>query len=257
MMNLPEHSDDNLPILRAADMLAYRWRAGRAPKGPPPQTVIVCYQRDPLAALLKRYRAARVDGFLGELHVLKTKRNSIGVLHSLGPGAPIVAATVEELIAFGVKQFISIGLAGSLQPDLFPGDVVICDSAIRDEGTSSHYLPPARSVEADPALAQQINDALSRQGIMHTIGSSWTTDAPYRETRREVEAYRAAGVKTVEMEAAALFAVGQRLNVQTAAVLVIGDRLADLTWQPAADPRPLRHSLSRVIEAVVDWLSRE
>ncbi len=257
MLNLPDHSDDNTPIFSAADMLAYRWRAGRAPKGPPPQTIIVCYQRDPIAALLKRYRAARVAGFLGELHVLKTNRRSIGVLHSIGPGAPIVAATVEELIAFGVKQFISIGLAGGLQPDLFPGDVVICDRAIRDEGTSPHYLPPARSVEADLALTQRLGAALSMHGIAHTIGSSWTTDAPYRETRREVEAYRADGVKTVEMEAAALFAVGQSLNVQAAAALVIGDRLADLTWQPAADPRPLRHSLSRVIEATVDWLSRE
>ena len=257
LMNLPDHSDDNLPILSAADMLAYRWRAGRAPKSPPPQTVIVCYQRDPIATLLKRYRTTRVEGFLGELRVLKTKRNAIGVLHSIGPGAPIVAATVEELIAFGVKQFIAIGLAGSLQPDLFPGDVVICDRALRDEGTSPHYLPPARSVEADPVSTQRLSEALSRHGIAHTIGSSWTTDAPYRETRHEVEAYRADGVKTVEMEAAALFAVGQSLNVQAAAVLVIGDRLADLSWQPAADPQPLRHSLSRVIEATVDWLSRE
>ncbi len=110
---------------------------------------------------------------------------------------------VEELIAFGVQRFVSIGLAGGLQSDLHPGDIVIADRALRDEGTSYHYLPPARSVEADPALVQQISAALSAQHVVHSIGASWTTDAPYRETRRKVETYRAEGVKTVEMEAAA------------------------------------------------------
>jgi uridine phosphorylase len=109
---------------------------------------------------------------------------------------------------------------------------------LRDEGTSYHYLPPARSVEADSTLVQQISEAFAAQHIDHVRGTSWTTDAPYRETRRKVEAYRGEGVKAVEMEAAALFAVGQRLNVPTAAVLVIGDRLADHVWQPPIDPRP-------------------
>ena len=94
--------------------------------------------------------------------------------------------------------------------------------------------------------------ALSARGIAHSIGASWTTDAPYREMRRTAEAYRAEGVKTVEMEAAALFAVGQHLNVSAAAVFVIGDRLADLTWQPPLDPRWLRQRLNVVAEAIVE-----
>jgi purine-nucleoside phosphorylase len=103
-------------------------------------------------------------------------------------------------------------------------------------------------------LVQQIDMALSARGIAHSIGASWTTDAPYRETRRAVETYRAEGVKTVEMEAAALFAVGQRLNAPAAAVCVIGDRLADRMWQPVDDPRVLRQSLSAVAEAIIEML---
>ncbi len=255
MLNLPDHSDHDAPIFTAADMLAYRWRIGHAPKIPPPQTIIVCYQRDPIMALLERQRAAQADGFSGELSVLKTRDHPIGLLHPAGPGAPIVALAIEELIAFGVQRFISIGLAGGLPSDLHSGDTVICDRALRDEGTSHHYLPPARSVDADSALVQQIHATLSARGIAHSIGASWTTDAPYRETRREVETYRAEGVKTVEMEAAALFAVGQRLKVSTAAVFVISDRLADLTWQPPLDLRWLRQRLSAVTEAIVDSLS--
>jgi len=128
---------------------------------------------------------------------------------------------------------------------------------LRDEGPSYHYLPPARSVEAEPALAQHIDTALSARSLAPVSGVTWTTDAPYRETRRQVEAYRAEGVKTVEMEAAALFAVGQRLGVPTAAVFVIGDRLADLIWQPPADLRILQHSLRTVAEAIAASLGEE
>lgn len=253
MLNLPERADDDAPIFTAAEMLAQRWRMSRAPKtSVPPHTVIICYQRDSIAALLKRRRAVKVAGFFGELHVFKTRAQPIGVLQPVGPGAPIMAAAVEELIAFGVQCFISIGVAGGLQSDLHSGDIVICDRALRDEGTSYHYLPPARSVEANSTLVQQISKALAAQHIAHSQGTSWTTDAPYRETRRKVEAYRAEGVKTVEMEAAALFAVGQRLNVPTAAVLVIGDRLADLAWQLPLDTRSLRQSLGAVAEAVME-----
>lgn len=254
MLNLPEHADDDAPIFTAAEMLAQRWRTGHAPKVSLLHTVIICYQRDPIAALLKRHRAAKVDGFFGDLRVLKTRGHPIGMLQPVGPGAPIVAAAVEELIAFGAQRFISIGVAGGLQPDLHSGDIVICDRALRDEGTSYHYLPPARSVEANPMLVQQISEAFAARHIDHSRGTSWTTDAPYREMRRKVEAYRGEGVKTVEMEAAALFAVGQHLNVPTAAVLVIGDRLADLAWQPSIDPQPLRHSLTTVAQTIVEWL---
>ena len=255
MLKVPEPADDDAPIFTAADMLAQRWRTSRAPKILPPHTVIIAYQRDAIATLFKHHRHTKIDGFFGEFHVLKMHDHSIGLLHPVGPGAPIVAAAMEELIAFGVQRFIAIGLAGGLQPDLQPGDVAICDRALRDEGTSYHYLPPARSVDANSALVQQISAAFDARQIAHLIGASWTTDAPYRETRHKVEAYRAEGVKTVEMEAAALFAVGQRLNVPTAAVLVIGDRLADLKWQPPIDPRPLRHSLARVAKAISEWIS--
>jgi uridine phosphorylase len=257
MLPLPEHAPEDESILTAADLLAQRWRGGHAPKVPPPQMVLVGYQRAAIAALLKRYRHTQVAGFFGEFHLLRMRGQPMGVLHPVGPGAPIVAAALEELIAFGVQRFVSIGLAGSLQFDLHSGDVVIADRALRDEGTSYHYLPPARSVDADPALVQQISAALSAQQVVHSIGASWTTDAPYRETRREVVAYRAEGVKAVEMEAAALFAVGQRLGVATAAVFVIGDRLADLSWQPPTDPRVLQHSLKTVAEVIAASLSEE
>jgi len=257
MLNLPEHALEDEPIFTAGDLLAQRWGRGGAPKVPPPHTVIMCYQRPAIAALLKRHRHTKVAGFFGDLQLLKTRGQPIGVLQPAGPGAPLAAAVLEELIAFGVRRFVSLGLAGGLSSELHAGDVVIADRALRDEGTSYHYLPPARSVEANPVLVQHISAALSAHRVVHSIGASWTTDAPYRETRRQVEAQRAEGMKTVEMEAAAVFAAGQRLGVPTAAVFVIGDRLADLVWQPPADPRVLERRLKAVAEVIAAALSEE
>jgi uridine phosphorylase len=257
MLDLPEHILEDEPIFTARDLLVQRWGRKGVPNVLPPRTVIVCYQRPAIAALLKRYPHTKVSGFFGDLQLLKTRGQPVGVLQPFGPGAPIAAAVLEELSAFGARRFVSLGLAGSLSSDLHAGDVVIADRALRDEGTSYHYLPPARSVEANPEWVQHISVALSARHIVHSISASWTTDAPYRETRRQVEARRAEGVKTVEMEAAAVFAVGQHLGVTTAAVFVIGDRLADLVWQPASDPRMLERSLKAVAEAIVIALCEE
>ncbi len=258
MLNWPgSAAEDDAPFISTADLLAWRWRQGRTPKDTPPQAVIIAHQQEPIGALLKHHRARKIEGFFGDLRMLTTSSQPIGVLHPAGPGAPVMAAVLEELIAFGVARFVAIGLAGGLQPDLFPGDIVVCDRALRDEGTSYHYLPPARTVEPHPALVQQIAAAFLARGISHSIGTTWTTDAVYRETRRAVDACRAEGVKTVEMEAAALFAVGERLKVPTAAIFVISDRLIDRTWQPVEDMRLLRHRASTIMEALVDMLSME
>jgi hypothetical protein len=153
MLNLPEHAPEDEPIFSAAELLAQRWSRGGAPKVLPPHTIIIGYQRAAIDALLKRYRHVKVAGFFGDVQLLKTRGQPLGVLQPVGPGAPIVAAALEELIAFGVRRFVSIGLAGGLSSDLRAGDVVIADRALRDEGTSYHYLPPAPSVEADRAGA--------------------------------------------------------------------------------------------------------
>ena len=198
--------ESDVPIMTARDLLAYRWRQTGAPHIDAPPAVIVCYQREPLAQLIKHQRATRVNGFFGEFHVIKIGPSSIGVIQPIGPGAPIAAMVLEELIAFGVKRFISIGLAGGLQFDLRAGDVVVCAHALRDEGTSGHYLPAAPSIDADSDLAQQLSADLSQRDVTHQIGASWTTDAPLRETRGKVQKQRDAGVLTVEMEAAAFLA---------------------------------------------------
>jgi uridine phosphorylase len=168
-------------------------------------------------------------------------------LGAFGVGAPATAVAVEQLAARGVQRIVAVGLAGGLTTNLPAGAVVLAHKALRDEGTSYHYLPAERYAHADIDLTEVLSVALADFAIPNGIGATWTTDAPLRETAEEVAAYTAEGVLTVEMEAAALFAVGQALGVQTAAVLIVSDTLHSGRWQAS----PPNLSLLRRVWAIV------
>lgn len=147
-----------------------------------------------------------------------------------GVGAPLAGGFLEELIALGCTTFIACGGAGSLHADLTLGHVVVPTSAVRDEGTSYHYLPPSREVSADPAGVKAIQTILDQHTIPYVSGKTWTTDAPYRETPALVQHRRAENCLTVEMEAAAFFAIAQFRQVSFAQLLYAGDDLSSDTW---------------------------
>jgi uridine phosphorylase len=131
----------------------------------------------------------------------------------------------------------------------------VCERAIRDEGVSRHYVAPAEYAAADETLTQNLFQALTAAGQAVAYGSSWTTDAPYRELRSIVERRRRAGVKTVEMEAAALFAAGQHLGLRVAAAFAIADRLASTEsgpkWSLEFDSRKTDRGLEALFTAAV------
>jgi uridine phosphorylase len=147
-----------------------------------------------------------------------------------GVGAPLAAGFLEEVIAMGGRKFVACGGAGALVPGLDLGHPVVVDGAVRDEGTSHHYAPPARVIDADPQAVAVLRDTLARHDVAHTVGRTWTTDALYRETRTRVERRVAEGCVTVEMEAAALFAVARYRDVTLGQLLIAGDTLAGETW---------------------------
>ena len=142
------------------------------------------------------------------------------------------ADVLEEFIAFGVSRFLSVGTAGSLQHHIGIGDLVVCDRAIRDEGLSHHYVAPGKYAHASPDLTARLVRALDNDGQSFVVGTSWTIDAPYRETKAEVSDYQQEGVACVEMEAAALFTVAHYRGVEMGAMFTISDSLASLEWHP-------------------------
>jgi len=147
-------------------------------------------------------------------------------------GAPAAAARLEHMIALGCRKFIACGGAGVLDSAINVGDIVVPASAVRDEGTSFHYLRAAREVAPTPRALAAIEAVLRENNHAYVRGKTWTTDAVYRETRARMYQRRREGCVVVEMEAAAFFGVARFRRVECAQILYGGDSLAGRRWNP-------------------------
>ncbi|HEX8997260.1 MAG TPA: nucleoside phosphorylase [Ktedonobacterales bacterium] len=171
-------------------------------------------------------------------------------LRKLGIGAPAAVATLEELIALGVRDILIVGTGGSLHPGLPIGSFIVPTGAIREDGTSFHYAPAGAELAPDPALAQALAEAVVALGGVVTFGSVWTTDAPYRETQSKIAAYSALGALAVEMEAAALFALAQHRGVRLGLLLAVSDELFH-EWRPGFHHAELRAAQKVMAQAAL------
>jgi uridine phosphorylase len=196
-----------------------------------PPRFLLLWNSKVAARLVRRFRGRRVVG-LSDSHLFPRDAPAVGLSLPRGVGGPSAVILSEELAALGTKEFIGVGYAGSLSPDLRLGDVVLCDEAIRDEGTSHHYAHPSIRATSSIGLRRQIAQTLTAANIPFRTGLGWTTDAPYRETRVELRHYRRLGVLTVDMEAAALFIFARHRGVRAASVFVVSDVLTEVGWEP-------------------------
>ncbi|HLW75881.1 MAG TPA: nucleoside phosphorylase, partial [Bryobacteraceae bacterium] len=190
---------------------------------------VVCFFQDVIEDL--RTQGARVASLQSSeigthpIYEIEHEGRRLAFFHP-GVGAPLGAALLEEVIALGCNKFIACGGAGVLEKGLPAGHIMIPSSAVRDEGTSYHYLPPSREAFPSPNARAAIERTLQAARHHYTVGKTWTTDAFYRETRARVDARKAEGCLTVEMEAAAFFAVAQFRRVEFAQILYAGDDLS-------------------------------
>lgn len=163
------------------------------------------------------------------LYVHEVQGQPVALFHA-GVGAPLAAGLLEEVIALGCRRFVVCGGAGVLNRSLARGHLVVPVAAVRDEGTSYHYLPPDRDAFPSPAALAAIEQVLQRRNVEYMTGKTWTTDAYYRETRGRMVRRVADGCLTVEMEAAALFAVAEFRGVHLGQILYSGDNLDADEW---------------------------
>ena len=195
---------------------------------------VLCFVQDVIAGLVERHGGRIVDHVVSEIgrnpiYEIDHGGRRLVVMHP-GVGAPLAAGFLEELIARGCRTFVACGGAGVLVPDVAVGHVIVPTAAVRDEGTSYHYLPASRTVEPSSLAVDAIVATAERHGVPHVRGSTWTIDAFYRETRGKVDARVREGCLTVEMEAAAFFAVAAFRGVTFGQVLYAGDDLSGDAW---------------------------
>lgn len=199
-----------------------------------PIRCVLCFFQEAIRAVCGDGKAQVIHHLGSEIghnpvYLLEQNGQQLAVVHP-GVGAPLAAACLEELIALGCKQFTACGGAGVLDRDLALGHVVIPVSAVRDEGTSYHYLPPSREVAAHPEGVAALEKMLQMHQVPYVLGKTWTTDGIYRETPAKIQHRREEGCLTVEMEAAAFFAVAVFRHVTFAQILYSGDDLSGDAW---------------------------
>ena len=201
---------------------------------PIPELAVGCFFRDVVDEIVRRDNLvplATQQSEMGQhpIYEIPYRRQRLAVFHA-GAGAPMSAGLLEGVIAHGARVVVVCGGAGVLDPAIPLGQIIVPTAAIRDEGTSYHYLPPSREVAANPRGVEILRELLDSQGTPYRLGKTWTTDALFRETRSKIEARRAEGAITVEMEAAALFAIGEFRHVLVSQLLYAGDSVGGEAW---------------------------
>lgn len=199
-----------------------------------PEKAVICFFNDVIERLYNEGRLKLVTNLRSEMglhpiYEMKYNDRSIVVFHPC-IGAPHAAGMLEEVIALGGKKFIACGGAGVLDKSVTVGHIIIPVSAVRDEGTSYHYLPPSREVQVDQKAVEAIEKVLLKNKCKYLKAKTWTTDAFYRETIDKVKTRKAEGCLTVEMECSALCAVAQFRNVIFGQILYGGDDVSCEEW---------------------------
>lgn len=168
---------------------------------------------------------------LGKHPVYRVNINgkSIAVAHP-GLGAPLAVGFTEEIIAKGASKIIVTGTCGVLDVTIQRGTPILVTSSLRDEGTSFHYQPASRFIQADPLATECIRSELTAAELPYREVWSWTTDALYRETCTRIQRRQEEGCKVVEMETSALFALGLFRKVSIGALLWAADDVTGASW---------------------------
>ncbi len=193
-------------------------REARRQKGrggqPVPEVCVLDPDGDMVRQLRAQGRAERHDGWVcyhTELYAFEHDGLSIGIV-GCAVGSSFAVLVAEELFVSGCKLLVSITSSGQITPTGNDRCFILIDRALRDEGTSYHYLPPADYSTAPSALVSKLDGAFDHLPVPVLQGPTWTTDAPFRETRAAIDAMARRGLLAVEMEAAALYAFATARN---------------------------------------------
>ncbi len=196
-----------------------------------PEKAVYGFLGDVIDEYADRQKLAPVAHFISAtkkypVYVTTYKGEQICVCQAPVGAAPSVQI-LDWLIGYGVKKVISAGSCGALV-DLPENMFLVPTRALRDEGTSYHYLPPSRYVEMNPNVLQAIERAMNRRNLNYVECTAWTTDGFYRETKEMIEYRKEEGCSVVEMECSALAACAEFRGIEFGQILFTADTLANV-----------------------------
>lgn len=202
---------DEPSVFLPENLLREARRQKRLPDADVPEICILDPDGDLQSALRSDGRAKPFAGWAcyhTELDVFAWSDQTFGIV-GRAVGAPFAVLVAEQLFASGCRLLVSVTSAGQIAATGPTNYFVLIDEALRDEGTSHHYIAASATAKADPRLADAAFAELGSGPVAIRRGLVWTTDAPYRETEQAIAEARDAGAIAVEMEAAALYAFAE------------------------------------------------
>ena len=209
------------PSAFTAETLLEAVRAERnLPRDPVPEVCVLEFDGDLTDWLVATGRAKRWHSwacFHTSMETVEADGDNFGLI-ARTIGGPYAVLVAEQLAASGARVILGLTSAGRVSPGLRIPSLVLPAKALRDEGTSYHYLPAAETVDGDAGLTAVLQEELSGLGLPVVTGTVWSTDAPYRETSEQLERHARNGILAVEMQAASLFAFAAARQVRCGVV---------------------------------------
>jgi uridine phosphorylase len=215
-------------VLTPENLMREARRQRQLPDMPVPTVCLLDPDGDVVHHLAGSGAALRHEGWAcyhSELWVTDLGGLDVGIV-PCAVGGPYAVLVAEQLFASGCTLLISVTSAGVITPLAAPPYFVVIERAWRDEGTSGHYLPPSEWADLDPELSEALIGAFDELDEPVHRGTSWTTDAPFRETASAIESAAAAGAHAVEMEAASLYAYATATRKRVVCVAHVTNTMA-------------------------------
>ena len=202
---------------------------------------VVCVPYDPAPGILLAHikKGAVMERRIGGSLLFELPRTA--ALYAC-LGAPAAVASLEPLIASGVRKILLLSFCGSLNPKFRIGDIISVSAAASDEGTSGRYLRDRTLFRPSPALRKTTESRLMSLGLAPVRARAVSTDAPYRETAAWLRAMQKKRLDVVDMEASAVFALAEYHGAEAAALFIVSDELFSGSWSvaPSRDMQALR-----------------
>lgn len=199
-----------------------------------PKIGITCFSKN----LMDRYveifngeKIAEISNANGRVPVYKIIYKGVEVALFMSiVGAPACTVEYEEILAMGLEKLIMFGTCGVLDRNIEDLAIIIPTSAIRDEGTSYHYMKSSEEIEVNKKYISEFIEVLNNNNVSYVKGKAWTTDAPYRETRAKVLRRKEQGCICVDMECSAMNAVAKFRDKELFQFFYAADNLDSAKW---------------------------
>lgn len=199
-----------------------------------PKIGVSCFSKKLFDQLINKFRGIEIAFSScgnGKLPIYKINYEGLDiVLFMSRVGAPACVVQYEELFAMGLDRIVVFGTCGVLDKNIDDMAIIIPNAALRDEGTSYHYLKASREIIVNQKYKTKFIELLNKHNYSFKEGKVWTTDAPYRETRKKVEDRKKEGCICVDMECSALAALAKFRNKEIFQFFYAADNLDSAKW---------------------------